>query len=78
MKKLVLVALLIILSQQRKVNVTCGDCTITCSTGSKCYTLSGNDGLEINEEVCAEIDTCLWTATLEYNAVNCDVDLYQQ
>ena len=77
MKKIIFVALLLFFTHQSKVNVTCGDCTISCATGSKCYTLSGNDGLEINEEVCADVDTCTWT-TLEYNAVNCDVDLFGQ
>ena len=78
MKKIIFVALLLFFTHQRKVNVTCGDCTISCATGSKCYTLSGNDGKEINEEVCADSDVCGFTSSLEYNALNCDVDITGQ
>ena len=59
----------------RKLNVICGDCvSMTCSTGTKCYTLSGNDGLTINEEICASLNSCLFTNTLQYDAVHCNID----
>ena len=67
-------AFIFISSLSRKVTLSCQDCKKSCAVGSKCYLISGNDGKEINEEICAERDTCGLSSPLQYNAIHCDID----
>ena len=74
MKPYLTILILVFLVQTRKLDLSCGDCSISCNTGDKCYKLEGNDGKTISEEICVGASICPMTTTFEYNAVNCDAD----
>lgn len=64
-------------ASSRKFNLTCGECKSgLCSSGEKCYYLTGTDeGKTIDEEICAGNSTCSLTGFKEINTVKCDKDV---
>ena len=69
---LILFATLLPIFQSKQLNLTCVDCSIACSTGTKCYKYSG---LGLTQEVCSNSSTCLFNAQINYEVGSCAVDI---